>query len=211
MADTGNPLLIVISAPSGSGKTTLVNRLLEVIPGVERSVSYTTRPPRDGESDKRDYIFVSEDAFKEKIETNKFLEWEETFGYYYGTSKEQVIEALQKGDDIILSIDVKGARTVKEHFPECISVFIMPPSEQELEERLRKRSTDNSKQVSMRLEEAGKEIAASDEYDYLIINKEIEEAVTELKTIIETEKKNRKMMSEKGGNNGKECTAELDK
>ena len=185
-------LIIIISAPSGSGKTTLINSLQEKMPGIKRSVSYTTRQPRTGEKDKEDYIFISREEFKEKAEKGEFLEWEENFNNFYGTSRQQFQEAAEKGEDIILSIDVKGAKKVKERFPESISVFIMPPSAEELAQRLKKRNTDRQKQVSLRLEEARREIKAADEYDYLIVNDDLEEAAEELKTIIENEKKNRK-------------------
>ncbi len=190
------PLIIIVSAPSGSGKTTLINRLLEKIPEMQRSISCTTRQPREGEKDKRDYLFIPREEFKERIEKGEFLEWEENFGHYYGTPKEQFQEAVEKGEDIILSIDVKGARAIKRNFPESVSVFIMPPSAEELATRLRKRNTDREKDVSMRLEEARREISAADEYDYLVVNKELGEAVEELKSIIETERRNRTVNTE---------------
>ncbi|RKY42167.1 MAG: guanylate kinase [Candidatus Makaraimicrobium thalassicum] len=186
------PLIIVLSAPSGSGKTTLITRLLENVPRIKRSISYTTRQPREGETDKQDYIFVSREEFRERIENGKFLEWEENFGNYYGTSREQIQEALEEGTDIILSIDVKGARTVKKDFPGSISVFIMPPSVEELATRLKKRNTDQKKQVSLRLKESRAEIASADEYDYLIVNENLEKAAEELRTIVETERDRRK-------------------
>lgn len=186
------PFILVISSPSGGGKTTIVQRLLKEVPGIRRSVSYTTRKPRRGEEHSHDYVFVSESEFKEMIQKNEFLEWEENFGYYYGTSAEQVRECLSEKEDIILSIDVKGARSIKERIPESVSVFIMPPSIEELSERLRKRNTDHHEEMERRLKESHKEIAASNEYDYLIVNKDLDEAVQELKAIIEKERRNRK-------------------
>ncbi len=197
MTRTREALIIIVSAPSGSGKTTVINRLLEKMPGMRRSVSYTTRQPREGETDKGDYIFVTVEEFREKIEKNEFLEWEENFNNYYGTSREQVLEAVEKGEDIILSIDVKGARKVKEVFPQSVSMFIMPPSVEELEARLRKRNTDKEAQVSLRLEESRREMEAADEYDYLIVNEELEQAVEELRAIIEAERKSREQNSKK--------------
>jgi guanylate kinase len=185
-------LIIVVSAPSGSGKTTLVNRLLKEVPGIRRSVSYTTRQPREGETDKEDYLFISREEFRKRIDNGEFLEWEEVFGEYYGTSRAQFQEMIEEQVDTILSIDVKGARTVKEHFPESISVFIMPPSTEELKARLRKRNTDQKEQVSLRLQESCREIASVDEYDYMVVNENLKEAVGELKIIIEAERKNRK-------------------
>lgn len=185
-------LIIVISAPSGSGKTTLITKLLEKYPDIVRSVSYTTRSPREEEKSDEDYIFISKEEFKRRIGADYFLEWEEKFGNYYGTPKEQFEDAWESGKDIVLSLDIKGARTVKKKFPESISVFIMPPSTEELEERLKKRDKCADTALSVRLGEAQEEIAASDEYDYLIVNKNAEKAAEELRMIIENEKKNRK-------------------
>jgi guanylate kinase len=191
------PLIIVLSAPSGSGKTTLVSELLKVMPGVARSISYATREPREGEKDGEDYIFVSDEEFERMRERGEFLECEENFGHKYGTSKKQIKEILEKGLNVILSIDVKGARTVKAEFPQSISIFVMPPSPQELEARLRGRKTDGESQVEMRLKESKQELAAADEYDFLLINKDIGAAVAELKQVIETEIDNRRNISEK--------------
>ena len=157
-----------------------------------RTVSYTTRPPRQDEKDGEDYIFISEEEFRKKADMGEFLEWEKNFGSYYGTARAQVDEAIAEGKDIILSIDVKGAKTVKKIRPESISVFIMPPSMDELVSRLRNRRTDREKQVSMRLEESSREMKAADEYDYLVVNDELEEAVNELIAIVESERKIKK-------------------
>lgn len=184
-------LIIVVSAPSGSGKTTIVDSLLGEMTTLVRSKSYTTRAPRALEVNGEDYIFVSKEEFETKIKEGEFLEYEENFGNCYGTSVVQIKEALAKGQDIILSIDVKGARRVKKTFPESISVFIMPPSREVLEERLKQRKTDGKKEVLLRLEEAEREIAARDEYDYLIVNDNLKEAVNELKNIIRAERENR--------------------
>jgi guanylate kinase len=186
------PLIIIVSAPSGSGKTTIVNSLLKKVSGMTRTVSYTTRPPRQDEKDGEDYIFISEEEFRKKADMGEFLEWEKNFGSYYGTARAQVDEAIAEGKDIILSIDVKGAKTVKKIRPESISVFIMPPSMDELVSRLRNRRTDREKQVSMRLEESSREMKAADEYDYLVVNDELEEAVNELIAIVESERKIKK-------------------
>ncbi len=185
-------LIIIVSAPSGSGKTTLIKGLQEKVKGIKRSVSYTTRKPRAAEQDKDDYLFVTEEEFRKKIKSGDFLEWEKNFGNYYGTPRAEFAEAVERGEDIILSIDVKGAGKVKELFPESISVFIMPPSAQELETRLKKRNTDQEKQISARLETAQKEMALADRYDYLIINENIDEAVEELGEIVRNERKNRR-------------------
>ena len=192
------PMIMVVSSPSGGGKTTVVNRLLEKAPGLKRSISHTTRELRKDENDKEDYIFISAEQFKESIKRDEFLEWEENFGNYYGTSEKQVREALTNGQDVILSIDVKGARRVKKKFPESISIFIMPPSVSALTERLKKRNTEKAAQMKLRLEESEKEIAAADEYDYLVVNEDIDQAAGELKEILEAERKNRQIPTEKG-------------
>ena len=188
------PLVIIVSAPSGSGKTTIIKHLLEKMPGVKRSISYTTRPPREGEKQQEDYIFLSREEFEKRIEKGELLEWEENFGHYYGTSKAQLDEAIEKKEDLILSIDVKGARKVREKIPESISIFVMPPSVEELRSRLEGRNTDQETDVSQRLKESEREIASSDEYDYVIVNVEIDKAVEELYSIIEKERQNRQKM-----------------
>lgn len=185
-------LVIIISAPSGCGKTTIVNKLLGKMPGIKRSISCTTRSPREGEADGEDYIFMSEEEFKRKREEGAFLEWEDNFGQSYGTLEVQAKEAASEGRDIVLSIDVKGARKVKKKIPESISVFIMPPSVEELYARLKGRNTDNNEQLEMRIKEARKEIEASDEYDYLVVNEDLDQAIEELCEIITEEKENRK-------------------
>jgi guanylate kinase len=191
MAGAHKSLIVVVSAPSGSGKTTIVSRVLEALPRIRRSISYTTRPPRPGEKDGADYLFISEEAFRKKIKNNDFLEWEENFGNYYGTDKGQITNAQEEGVDIVLSIDVKGAQTVRQEFPDSISVFIMPPSFGELETRLRGRNTDAAADLDVRLKEAEKEMRRSDDYDYLIVNDDLDTAVEELKAIIEQERANR--------------------
>jgi len=190
-------MIVIVSAPSGSGKTTMVSELLSRIPGIRRSVSCTTRSPRAGEADKEDYIFLKKDIFRDMIDRGEFLEWEENFGYYYGTPRRQVEEAIEEGEDIVLSIDVKGARRVKRTFPGSISVFVMPPSLDELEARLKKRNTDRDDEVQKRLKESEREMASADEYDYLIINEELGKAVDELVYLVETERKNRDKQSSK--------------
>ena len=185
------PLMLIISSPSGGGKTTIINNVLKEVPGIKRTVSYTTRAPRSGEKNGEDYIFIAEKEFRDKIEKNELLEWEKNFEHYYGTLTKQVEDILGQGDDIIFSIDVKGARRVKEKFPESIRIFIMPPSLEELTARLKGRNTEKSAEVKLRIEESRREMAAADEYDYLIVNDDLGSAVGELKQIIETERANR--------------------
>ena len=159
---------------------------------MKRSVSYTTRKPREVEENGKDYIFISEDEFKKKLENSEFVEWENNFGKYYGTSKEQIFQAEGEGFDIILSIDVRGAEKVREEFSDAISIFIMPPSFEELQRRLENRKTDSEEVIKTRLNEARREMDAAGAYDYLIVNDELEEAVNELIKIIEKERVNRK-------------------
>ena len=185
-------LIIIISAPSGSGKTTIVDQLQEKMPELRRLVSYTTRQQREGEINEKEYLFISEEEFKEKIAKGALLEWEEVFGNYYGSSEEQLNEALEKGEDVVLSIDVKGARQVRKKFPESVSIFIMPPSIEELASRLKKRNTDEEGEVSVRLKEAKREMSAADEYDYLVVNEELDKAIEDVQAIIESERKSRK-------------------
>jgi len=181
-------ILLVVSAPSGTGKTTLCRMLLKEFQNMEFSVSYTTRKPREGEVNGRDYFFVSKEEFERMIEEGDFLEWAEVYGNYYGTSKKQVLKALEEGKDILLDIDVQGALQVKKNFPEAVLVFILPPSFAELEKRLRKRGTDTEEVIKKRLKVAREEIKKAPLYDYLIVNDKLEEAYSKLKSVVIAEK-----------------------
>ncbi len=181
-------LLIVISAPSGTGKTTLVNKLMKEIPTLEFSISCTTRKARPGEVEGKDYYFLSLENFEQKIENGELLEWAEVYGNFYGTPKDKVMEALQKGRDILLDIDTQGALQVKKNYPEAILIFILPPSLKELEYRLRKRATDDAETIEKRLIVARKEISLASKYDYMIVNDRIETAFEKLKSIITAER-----------------------
>ena len=181
-------LLIVISAPSGTGKTTLVHMLLKEFPDLEFSVSYTTRPPRPGEVDGRDYHFVDRKTFERMIEEGDFLEWAEVYGNLYGTSRTQVLKALNEGKDVILDIDTQGALQVKKNFPEAVLIFILPPSLKELERRLRNRGTDDEETIERRLKTAREEIRRASLYDYIVVNDVLEVAYENLKSIIRAEK-----------------------
>ncbi|MCK4852112.1 MAG: guanylate kinase [Candidatus Omnitrophica bacterium] len=185
------PLMIIVSAPSGGGKTTIVNDLVKNLSGIKRSVSYTTRKPRKGEKDGEDYIFVCEEEFRERIGKDEFLEWERNFGNYYGTSKKQVNDMLSRGDDVVLSIDIKGARQVRKKYPESVSVFIMPPSIEELALRLEKRNTEEGRQMAVRVKESRHEMESADEYDYLLVNAELDKATGGLRDIVKIERENR--------------------
>jgi len=186
------PMVIIVSSPSGGGKTTIVKNLLRELEGVRRSVSYTTRKPRVDEKDTSDYTFISEKEFRKKIDGGELVEWEKNFGNYYGTPMSQIEKAASEGYDIILSIDVKGARQVKKAIPESVSVFILPPSTGELAKRLKRRNTEKEKELEERLSESGKEMAAAKEYDYQIINRDLDVATRELRDIIEKERNRRK-------------------
>jgi len=189
--EKSTPLVIVVSSPSGGGKTTIVKKLINKMPGIRQSVSYTTRPPRSGEENGKDYIFISEEEFDRKIQDGEFLEWENNFGHYYGTSSQQIAKAMSEGDDVIMSIDVRGGLNVKAKMPESVSVFIMPPSIEELVARLEKRNTEAKDQRETRLKEARREITTGEGYDHSIVNKDLEQATEELRRIIEKERKNR--------------------
>ena len=175
----------MISAPSGSGKTSLANRALEEIPKLKFSVSHTTRKPRPGERDQVEYCFVSEKEFEEMIGQGTFLEHARVYGNYYGTSRAFVDEQLSVGYDVLLDLDVQGAAQVKKSYPEAILVFVFPPSLEVLKTRLKNRGLDDPSIIDKRLRIAKKEIQRYTDYQYVIINREIEESLVELKSIIQ--------------------------
>ena len=177
--------IIVVSAPSGSGKTTLIKRLLEAVPALKFSVSYTTRPPRHGEKDGRDYFFVPREEFEGMIKAGKFVEWADVVGHLYGTAREQLRAAEEDGQDILLDIDVQGHRQVREKLPEAVSIFILPPSFQELERRLRRRRSDAPDVIEKRLRNARREIGHWQEYDFIVVNDKLRAATRSLRSIVE--------------------------
>lgn len=172
--------LYIISAPSGAGKTTLCKRVLDAIDDVVFSVSHTTRKPRNGELDGVHYHFVSVAEFMAMIDMGEFMEWAEVHGNFYGTSVASVKSELEYGRDVILDIDVQGASQIKKMFPDAVSIFVMPPSMEELESRLRNRGTDDEEVIQRRLANARSEIKRVTEYDYTVINDDLEEASVEL-------------------------------
>jgi guanylate kinase len=180
--------LFVISAPSGAGKTTVYHRVLESIPDLAYSISHTTRPPRYGEKDGVDYFFVSEDEFLRMRERGDFLEWALVHNNYYGTAKRQISDCLGSGKDILLDIDVQGARQVRDQLSEVILIFILPPSWEVLEERLGKRQSDDEEALKLRMANARNEVRAVREYDYIIINDDLDEAVRNFKAIVQAER-----------------------
>jgi len=183
-------ILFIISAPSGSGKTTLTNELLKLVPGLEFSISYTTRPPRGSEQSGREYFFVSQEKFIEMMAAEEFLESACVFGHYYGTAKRFLADAFAQGKDLLLDIDVQGAAQVKEKMQEAVSIFIMPPSRETLEFRLRNRSHNENVDddtVRRRLDGARKEIENYPNYDYILVNDRLEQSIDQLKAVVSSE------------------------
>ena len=181
-------LLFVVSAPSGTGKTTVVERLVQIVPDLALSRSYTSRPARPGEADGVDYNFVSRPRFEEMIAADAFLEWADVFGNLYGTCAADAEAHLTTGRDLVLVIDVQGARQVRKRFADIVGVFVMPPSFDILERRLRGRSKDPEDAIQRRLQTARDEVAAYTEYDYVIVNDELEACVDRLRAIVLAER-----------------------
>ena len=195
-------ILYIISAPSGSGKSTLVNELRSIVPNLDFSISYTTRPPRGSEQNGREYYFVSRPEFERMIAEDQFLEHAEVFGHYYGTARRFLEDAKASGKDLLLDIDVQGAEQVRKKVPDAVSIFVMPPNRKILERRLRRRSQTEKmdpKVIERRLENAEKEIVNYKKYGYILVNKILERAVDELKAIV---------LSERTRRSGKVLTAE---
>jgi guanylate kinase len=176
--------LFVVSAPSGAGKTTLCLRLLETVPGIAFSVSYTTRSPRQGEIDGKDYYFVSRQRFDSMISAGAFLEWAEVHGNYYGTGRSEVSQRLEHGEDVLLDIDVEGAKQVRRLFPQATLIFVLPPSWSVLEQRLRGRRSEDAQGVGIRLANARSEVQMIQGYDFIIINDNLLHAAENLKSIV---------------------------
>jgi guanylate kinase len=198
-------IVFIISAPSGSGKSTLTNRLLSVVPNLEFSVSYTTRPPRGSEVSGREYFYVSRGEFENMIRDGAFLEYAEVFGNYYGTARRYMNDAFERGDDLLLDIDVQGAAQVKSKLPDAVSIFVLPPSREELERRLRSRSEaddeiqrkllgekarkfNTEETIQRRLQTASREIENFRDYDYILVNDRVDPAIDTLKSIVRAER-----------------------
>ena len=183
--------VFIISAPSGSGKSTLVNYLMASVPDLMFSVSYTTRKPRGLEVDGQNYHFVSREGFEEMLGRDEFLEWAQVFGNYYGTHRSELDRALAAGKDLVLDIDVQGARQLKAKIPAAVTVFILAPSRVVLEQRLRSRSEDREEVIARRLKEAAEEIRRYEDYDYVLINRDLDEAQASLCAIVRAERARR--------------------
>jgi len=179
-----DPNLYVIAAPSGGGKTSLISALLERDEQVALSVSHTTRPPRPGEIDGIHYYFVDDKTFQKLIDQHAFLEYATVFGHRYGTGRAAIGRQLKEGFDVMLDIDWQGARQVKQSFPSCCSIFVLPPSLRELKRRLRNRGQDSEEVIDRRMRQARSEISHCREFDFLIINDDFEAALEDLQSIV---------------------------
>lgn len=184
-------LLFVVSAPSGTGKTTVVERLVEVCPALEQSRSYTSRPARTGEQDGVDYNFVSRSEFDRMVADDRFLEWADVFSNRYGTGRAETENRLASGVDLVLVIDVQGAGQVRSRSTEAVGVFVLPPSFEVLEQRLRARSQDPDEAIQRRLATARSEISAVNSYDYVVVNDDLDRCVGELHAIVTAERARR--------------------
>jgi guanylate kinase len=184
----GKGILFVISAPSGAGKTTLAGELFKAMPEISYSVSVTTRPPRKGEKEGQDYIFITEDKFKKIQRSGELIESACVHGFWYGTPKTPIRDHLRLGRDMLLDIDVQGGKQIKKIFPDAVLVFIAPPSIKVLEQRLRSRNQDDAATIQRRLAGAIRELSEYCHYDYMIVNDEISRAVAQLKSIVDAER-----------------------
>jgi guanylate kinase len=181
-------LLLVVSAPSGAGKTTLCRAMVHTVPGLQYSISYTTRPPRSGEVPGKDYFFVAESEFEQMVQRDEFAEWAKVHNNLYGTHAGFLKRTMAGGMDVLLDVDVQGAQLLKKRFPEGIFIFVLPPSMHTLTERLRDRRSDTPEEIDRRFRVARMEIQNYSDYDYIIVNDEIKKAARELESIILSER-----------------------
>jgi guanylate kinase len=219
-------IVFIISAPSGSGKSTLTAELRKVVDHLEFSISYTTRGPRGSEHNGKEYFFVTRDQFQKMIEEGQFLEYAEVFGNCYGTAERFLREAFARGNDLILDIDVKGAEQVEKKLPDAVSIFILPPSREELERRLRRRTLAENEErrkltgdsrtaeelepiVQRRLQEASREIEKYSQYDYILVNEKVEPAIDVLQSIVQAERLKRSPEPPRPGDEQVRATAKL--
>lgn len=180
--------IFIVSGPSGTGKTTVVEHLLKALPDTMFSVSYTTRKPRAGEQEGHEYHFVDRKTFRAMVDRGEFLEYADVFGFLYGTPRRAIAEAERAGRDLLLDIDVQGARQVKAKLPEAVAILLLPPSGPELEQRLRARGLDTPEMMRRRLERARVEIENYDTYDYVVVNKDLQETCAHVKAIVLAER-----------------------
>ena len=182
-------IIFILSAPSGAGKTTISRAALKAIGGFEASVSLTTRMPRENEVDGSDYHFVSDEEFRRKVEATELAEWACVFDASYGTPRAPLDRAISSGNDILLDIDIQGARQIRNRYPrDAVTIFVLPPSFAELEERLRRRATEDEAAIARRLRQAHDEASAWPEYDYLIINDNIGDSIARLEAVVKAER-----------------------
>ena len=184
----GRGILFVVSAPSGAGKGTLIQRVLNNVPNLSYSVSFTTRPPRSGEVNGREYFFVSKDQFEQMVAAGDFLEWAHVHSHSYGTSRGQVASEISGGRDIILEVDVQGAASVRQLISDSVSIFILPPSFEVLRQRLLARGTDSLEELDVRLRNAPRELEHYSAFQYLIINDDADRAASDLRAVIQAER-----------------------
>jgi guanylate kinase len=184
-------ILFVVSSPSGGGKGTLIRRVLDVMPDLRYSVSYTTRAPRNGEVHGREYFFVDKPRFEEMVAAGEFLEWANVYGKLYGTAEAQVVNETTAGGDIVLEVDVQGAASVIRLSLDTVSIFILPPSLETLRQRLLSRGTDTAEQLAVRLRNAPEELRRYEMFDYIIFNDEVERASAQLASIVSAERARR--------------------
>jgi guanylate kinase len=188
MSTIHKPIVYIISAPSGSGKSTLVTRLLKLVPDLHFSISYTTRPARGSEQNGKQYYFVSRSEFERMLQADEFLEHADVFGNYYGTARRFLREAEEKGHDLLLDIDVQGAKQIKGKLPDAVSIFILPPDRKTLERRLRERGEDAEQVIQRRLVTASREIENYDKYNYILVNDRLEDSIDSLQAMVRSER-----------------------
>ncbi len=184
-------MIIVISGPSGVGKGTVIGKLLKLDPKLKRVVTCTTRKPRRGEVNSRDYFFLTPEKFFEKVRNKELVEFAFVHGNYYGTPKEEIENGIKNGKDVVLQIDVQGAKKIKNNYPDALLIFLLPPDMEVLKERLSGRGTETEEEKELRLKRAGEEIDERVFYDYIVVNDDLEETVKEISQIIEEERKKR--------------------
>jgi guanylate kinase len=184
----GRGILFVVSSPSGGGKGTLIQRVLSKVPSLSYSVSFTTRAPRNGELDGREYFFVASEKFEEMVTAGEFLEWARVHGKLYGTLRQQVAREISEGRDIILEVDVQGAASVRALMADSVSIFILPPSFEVLRQRLQARGTDSPEELDLRLRNAPTELQDYSAFQYVIINDDVDRAANEMTAIVQAER-----------------------